>query len=180
MINYGTNLQVGATSRDGLFQIVDTARASTGCLRVTVRDTIGGGALDMTRDKRVRRMRDLARRTMIDGRRTELVSEGLDFYGHQIATFHVFATEDPTGEQVTVWADGFGRWFARVDFPEPGYGPQYLDGAIDRIRAKARRAIKRAVLARGEADTGWTCRVVVAANNLDHMNRMRSITYGEV
>lgn len=82
-------------------------------------------------------------------------------------------------EAVTAWADGFGVWHARVSFPYPGYGNTYLDANIDRIRAKARRAIRREILARERGPIG-PVRVHVVANNLDHMNRMRSITYAEV
>lgn len=87
---------------------------------------------------------------------------------------------DSGEETVTTWANGFGTWHCRVDFPAPGYGPQYLDGHIDRIRAKARRAIRREILLRSPA--GFVLapvRVEVADSNLDAMNRMRSITYAE-
>jgi hypothetical protein len=81
------------------------------------------------------------------------------------------------GESVSTWADGFGRWHARVTFPEPGYGPQYLDASIARIRAKARRAIIREVLARESVD--YRCRVEVVEHDQDSLNRMHSITYAE-
>lgn len=83
------------------------------------------------------------------------------------------------GETVTTWADGFGIWHARVDFPAPGYGPGFLDQHIDRIRAKARRAIRREILAR-EAGPIAPVRVHVSANDLDSANRMRSLTFAEV
>ena len=82
-------------------------------------------------------------------------------------------------EIITTWADGFGNWHAKVTFPYPGYGPQYLESNIDRIRAKARRAIRREILARQNGAIK-AVKVYVSANELDHMNRMQSITYGEV
>lgn len=81
-------------------------------------------------------------------------------------------------ETVTTWADGLGVWHARIDFPLPGYGPAYLDRHIDRIRAKARRAIRREIEVRQGAHPA-PVRISVAANCLDHMNVMRSITYRE-
>lgn len=81
-------------------------------------------------------------------------------------------------ETVTTWADGFGRWHARVNFGGIGYGPAYLDQHIGRIRARARRAIRRELLAR-ESDPIRPVRVEVVANDLDAMNVMRSITYAE-
>lgn len=81
-------------------------------------------------------------------------------------------------ETVATWADGHGAWHARVTFPGRGYGPAHLDQHIDRIRAKARRAIRREILAR-EAGPVAPIRVHVAAHDLDSMNVMRSITYAE-
>ena len=49
------------------------------------------------------------------------------------------------GSPVHTWADGFGNWHARVDFPSHGYGNagEYaLDAHWDAIRAAARRAIR--------------------------------------
>lgn len=84
-------------------------------------------------------------------------------------------------ETVTTWADGFGIWHARVTFPSPGYGPDHLAANIDRIRAKARRAIRREILERAPRDARiGAVRVHVSANSLDHMNVMRSITFAEV
>jgi hypothetical protein len=84
------------------------------------------------------------------------------------------------GETVTTYANGFGIWHARVDFPSPGYGPGYLRAHGDRIRAKARRAIRREILAR-ERDgiTLRPVRVHVSHNDLNHMNQMRSLTFAE-
>lgn len=85
---------------------------------------------------------------------------------------------DRTGESVVTWMDGFGVWHARVAFPSPGYGPDHLDKQVHRIRAKARRAIRREILARQNGPI-HPVRVHVEANSLDHMNRMHSITYKE-
>lgn len=82
-------------------------------------------------------------------------------------------------ETVTTWANGFGRWHARVSFPAPGYGPDHLDRHAARIRAKARRAIRRELAARQGAPLG-TVRVRVESNNLDHMNLMHSLTFAEL
>ncbi len=81
-------------------------------------------------------------------------------------------------ERVHTWADSFGVWHARVEFPGAGYGPTHLEGQITRIRAKARRAIRREVAARQGAQR-FTVRVQVVGNDLDHLNRMRSIEYAE-
>lgn len=81
-------------------------------------------------------------------------------------------------ETVTTHTDGYGIWHARVSFPSPGYGPQFLAGNIDRIRAKARRAIRKEILARVNAPIG-SVRVEVFTTNLDSFNRMHSITYRE-
>lgn len=88
-------------------------------------------------------------------------------------------------ETVTTYADGFGRWYARVDFA-PGYSPEMLDRHIDRIRAKARRHIRAEII---ERTTGPIAPVRVEItddlwrapyrNGPDHMNVWWSITYRE-
>lgn len=88
-------------------------------------------------------------------------------------------TQDRQTETVDTWANGFGVWHARVNFIEPGYGPQYLDSHIDRIRAKARRAIRRELLSRGAISRDWRVAVEVESSDLDSMNVMHSITYVE-
>jgi hypothetical protein len=84
-----------------------------------------------------------------------------------------------SAEVVTTWANSSGHWHARVDFPAAGYGPGHLRANIDRIRAKARRAMRREIGQRQNVDRQWRCRVVVADSDLDHMNVMHSITYRE-
>ena len=56
-------------------------------------------------------------------------------------------------ETVTTYADGKGRWYARVDFA-PGYTPDQIGRHIDRIRAKARRYIRAELIARQGAPRG--------------------------
>lgn len=80
-------------------------------------------------------------------------------------------------ETVKTYADGFGCWAAKVSFPG-GAGPQWMDANHSRIRAKARRAIRREILARENGPIN-PVRIEVIANNLDHMNLMHSITFKE-
>lgn len=86
-------------------------------------------------------------------------------------------------ETVHTWCDAYGVWHARVTFPSP-YGPQYLATQIDRIRAKARRAIRAEIVARtapwhDPTLRAFRCRVHVSGSKLDSMNRMWDITYTE-
>ena len=86
-------------------------------------------------------------------------------------------------ETVTTYADGKGRWYARVDFA-PGYTPDQIGRHIDRIRAKARRYIRAELTARQGAPLG-PVRVEVTEDHWrhgqspDHMNVWWSITYRE-
>jgi hypothetical protein len=79
-------------------------------------------------------------------------------------------------ETVHTYADSFGCWAAKVSF-DPA-GPAWMDANIDRIRAKARRAIRREILSRENGPIN-PVRVEVTANHLDHMNLMHSITFKE-
>jgi hypothetical protein len=54
-------LKIGDTSRNGLYQVTDTAWDHNGTLRVTVREMIGERELSA---KRIRAMRDTARRAI--------------------------------------------------------------------------------------------------------------------
>lgn len=83
-------------------------------------------------------------------------------------------------ESVHTWADSFGVWHARVEFPSPGYGPDFLERNIDRIRAKARRAIRREIAGRERGPIGPVRVEVVRNDELDHMNLMHGITYAEI
>lgn len=93
------------------------------------------------------------------------------------------ATETPIAEQVVVYADGFGLWYARVDFTEP-VGPVFLLQHHERLRAKARRAIRRQLSLRQEQPLP-PIRVERVEDLLrrgtdpDHMNQWWSITYRE-
>lgn len=89
------------------------------------------------------------------------------------------AVIDRTGESVVTWADGFGTWHARVSFPSPGYGPAFIAAHIDRVRAKARRAIRRELVARYQLSPAYRLSIKVEANALDHLNRTHSITFVE-
>lgn len=86
-------------------------------------------------------------------------------------------------ETVTTYADGYGRWYARVDFA-PGYTPDQIERHINRIRAKARRYIRAELIARQGAPLG-PVRVEVTEDHWrhgrspDHMNVWWSITYRE-
>ena len=57
---------------------------------------------------------------------------------------------DTIDTTVTTYADGKGRWYARVDFTNP-VGPHWLERNIDSIRQKARRAIRTEIKARQAA-----------------------------
>lgn len=55
------------------------------------------------------------------------------------------------GKQVTTWADSFGLWHARVNFPDTGYGNTgalSIERNWDSIRAAARRAIRAELIER--------------------------------
>lgn len=61
------------------------------------------------------------------------------------------------GKPVTTWADGYGLWHARVEFPDTGYGNTgelSLEANWDSIRAAARRAIRDEIESRGGLSTG--------------------------
>jgi hypothetical protein len=81
-------------------------------------------------------------------------------------------------EKVDIWADESGIWHARVSFPEPGYGPAHLAKHVSRIRAKAGRAIRRAIVQRQRV-YAFTLRLTVESTDLDGCNVMHSITYRE-
>lgn len=92
-------------------------------------------------------------------------------------------TDAPTAERVVVYADGFGRWYARVDFTEP-VGPHFMLHHQERLRAKARRAIRRQIVLR-QSQPVPPVRLEVAddlfrhGTSPDHMNQWWSITYRE-
>jgi hypothetical protein len=84
----------------------------------------------------------------------------------------------PSPETVTVWANGYGRWHARITFPA-AYGPAELAAARVRVRRKARRRIRQAITLRGECGPGWPCRVVLRDCARDDDGRTHSVTYAE-
>lgn len=77
---------------------------------------------------------------------------------------------------VTTWADGFGRWYAKVSIGYPAQSDR-VDSA--RLRAAARRAIRRQLAARDAMGAGWRLSVEVVANHVGADNRLYSITYAE-
>ena len=83
-------------------------------------------------------------------------------------------------EFVTTWANFAGVWHAKINFPYPGYGPQFLEEHGNAIRAKARRAIRKEILSRQSVSSRWECRIEVSENDLDSLNRMHSLTYREM
>lgn len=76
------------------------------------------------------------------------------------------------------WADGFGVWHARIGLPGNGYTPQQLEANKERIRSKARRAIRREIGIR-QAPQSFTVHLQVAGSDLGANNLTRSITYKE-
>lgn len=86
-------------------------------------------------------------------------------------------------EHVVLYADGFGRWYARIDFTEP-VTDVFLLEHHERLRAKARRAIRRQLSMRQTADlppvpVEVTQDLFRQATAPDHMNLWWSITYAE-
>lgn len=79
---------------------------------------------------------------------------------------------------VKTFADGYGRWNAKVILPYQGYGPHSLDKHFSNIRRKAREAIRKEILSRENGPIA-PVRVEVVNSNLDHMNVMHSITFRE-
>lgn len=76
---------------------------------------------------------------------------------------------------VTTWADGFGRYHAEIRCTGPGWGNTADAPSAAAHRERARRAIRRRL-----EDPKAVLRLEVAANEIDHMNRLRSITFREV
>lgn len=81
-------------------------------------------------------------------------------------------------ETVHSFADGFGVWHATVTFTEP-VGPAWLDANIDRVRAKARRHIRKNIKNRMWPHSIGRVYVEVSANRLNSLNQMSLITYRE-
>lgn len=82
-------------------------------------------------------------------------------------------------ERATTWADGFGVWHVRIDFPAPGYDPDELRGHIDRLRRKAGRAIRAELTVRSELGPGWKVRLVPAGKAQTADGVTQSVTFRE-
>lgn len=86
---------IGSMSRNGLFQIVDTNWDHNGTLRVTVREMVGDGCLDMSDAKMVQAMRRLARRAIghPEKTRSSRVVNRFTYQGCATVTFAVSRLE---------------------------------------------------------------------------------------
>ena len=68
------------------------------------------------------------------------------------------------GDTVTTYADGFGLWHAVISCRDGGYGNAgewNLDRHWSRLRAMARRAIRRELAVRSEASPDYALRLDV-------------------
>ncbi|KOV84748.1 hypothetical protein [Nocardia sp. NRRL S-836] len=81
-------------------------------------------------------------------------------------------------ETVSTWADDFGRWHALVRFAEP-LGRDALERNADRVRRRARRAIRRELAARDAVGPGWQCRVQLVDAFVAPGCVTRSLIYAE-
>lgn len=81
--------------------------------------------------------------------------------------------------KLTSWADGFGIWHCRVDFPSPGVGNSPEAEAMKhRAMDAAKRRIRNEITARQNLPVGRLS-YEVTANKIDSLNRMWSITISE-
>ena len=78
--------------------------------------------------------------------------------------------------KVTTWADGFGRWYARVDLAIATPSDTL---PIDSVRRVARRAIRREVEARQIVGQGYRFNIEIDKTDLGADNRFYSITCRE-
>jgi len=82
--------------------------------------------------------------------------------------------------EITFWADGYGLWRAKATFPGVGLGNT---GEAQRIvynaMATAKKVIRREIRLREAPHPVRRLQYLVVANEIDHMNRIRSITIGE-
>lgn len=84
-----------------------------------------------------------------------------------------------TKETITTWADGFGRWHARITFPSGLTRDAYAAPAErTRIRSKVRRAIRREIVAR-QRHGAFSCYIDVKEESTDAQGVIRSIVYAE-
>jgi hypothetical protein len=80
--------------------------------------------------------------------------------------------------KVTTWADGFGRWYARVDLAIATPSDTL---PIDSVRRVARRAIRREIELRNHPKylEGYVTRIEIDKTDLGADNRFYSITFRE-
>ena len=83
-----------------------------------------------------------------------------------------------TDERVVTWADSFGTWHAKILFTE-NVDASFLSQHSDRIRTKARRAIRAELLARQAPGTLAPVRVRMVEPRFDYADLTPSITYAE-
>jgi len=83
------------------------------------------------------------------------------------------------GFLLSAWADDFGRWHCRADFPFPGVGNSPEAEALKfRALASAKRRIRSELKAR-QAQPLRRLSYEVTDNKLDSMNRLHSLTISE-
>lgn len=81
---------------------------------------------------------------------------------------------------LTVYADGFNRWYCRADFNAPGVGNTPQGEAIKYAAVKAcKRKIRKEIVDRELPKRVGKLSYEVVANRLDSLNRMWSITVAE-
>jgi hypothetical protein len=78
--------------------------------------------------------------------------------------------------KVTTWADGFGRWYARVDLAIATPSDTL---PIDSVRRVARRAIRREVSLREMVGEYYQFNIEIYKTDLGADNRFYSITFRE-
>ena len=81
----------------------------------------------------------------------------------------------PAHNVLDVQANGFGLWSATITLAEPRPRAEINFASL---RGTARRAIKRELVSRGEAEPEWRCRVVQRGMQLDGGNVV-SVTFQE-
>ena len=78
------------------------------------------------------------------------------------------------------WADGFGDWYCKVTFEFPGAGNSYEGERLKYAGVRAAKRRIRAELTLRQSAPLARLGYEVHANEIDSMNRMRSITIKEV
>jgi hypothetical protein len=81
---------------------------------------------------------------------------------------------------LTTWANGFGIWHCRADFDSPGVGNSPEAEALKyRALAACKRKIRQEVAQREKPRAVARLSYAIAANEIDQLNRMWSITVME-